>query len=156
MIVRLMSLLFLGSAVLASAAKAPVNMAGQWTFQPAQSKNVGMMASTSIETTVTQTPAELTVDDRSVFNGQKDTQHTVYNLDGEPVSNRPIMGGMATTRSHWEGARLITVWESPGSIAGTTVSRTETRYLSPDGRSMVVESSRSGQDPMVMVFTRVR
>lgn len=115
-----------------------------------------MMSSMKIETTVIQTAQEMTVDDASEFNGQKDTQHTVYDLEGKPVSNSPIMGGTATTRSHWEGARLITDWESPGSIAGRTVKRTETRYLSPDGKTMYVESSRPGQDPMVMVFTRDR
>lgn len=114
------------------------------------------MASMAIQTTVIQSEKELTVDDHSVFNGQKDTQHTVYNLAGEPVSNTPIMGGTATTRSHWEAGRLVTVWESPGSIAGTTVKRTETRYLSADGNTMYVESSRTGQDPLVMVFTRDR
>lgn len=156
MLVRMAMVLLASSTMMAGAAKAPVNLAGEWTFQPAQSRNVGMMASMAIHTTVVQTPTLLTVDDHSVFNGQKDTQHTVYNLAGEPVSNTPVMGGTATTRSHWEGARLITVWESSGSIAGSTVKRTETRYLSPDGKTMIVESSRPGQDPMVMVFTRDR
>ena len=156
MIARLIALVVMGSATVAGAAKAPVKMAGEWTFQPAQSKNIGMMRSMTIQTTVAQTETELTVDDHSVFNGQKDTQHTVYNLGGQPVSNTPIMGGTATTRSHWEGTRLVTEWESAGSIAGSTVKRTETRYLSPDGNTMYVESSRPGQDPMVMAFTRDR
>jgi len=156
MIARLIALMVMGSAVVASAAQAPVKMAGEWTFQPAQSRNVGMMGSMSIQTTVAQTATELTVDDHSLFNGQKNTQHTMYDLTGKPASNTPIMGGMATTRSHWESARLVTEWESPGSIAGTTAKRTETRYLSADGKMMYVESSRPGQDPMVMVFTRDR
>ncbi len=156
MIARLIALLVISSAVVAGAATAPARMAGEWTFQPALSKNVGMMSSMKIQTTVAQTPTELTIDDHSIFNGQKDTQHTVYDLRGKPVSNRPIMGGTATTRSHWEGARLVTEWQSAGSIADSTVRRTETRYLSPDGKTMYVESSRRGQDPMVMVFTRDR
>lgn len=153
---RMAILTVAGMAVIAPALSAQANMAGKWSFQPAQSRNVGMMSSMKIETTVIQTAQEMTVDDASEFNGQKDTQHTVYDLEGKPVSNSPIMGGTATTRSHWEGARLITEWESPGSIAGRTVKRTETRYLSPDGKTMYVESSRPGQDPMVMVFTRDR
>jgi hypothetical protein len=66
------------------------------------------------------------------------------------------MGGSATTRSHWEGMKLVTTWESEGSVAGTTVERTETRYLSPDGATMYVESGRAGHEAMVMVFTRDR
>jgi len=95
------------------------------------------------------------VDDNSEFNGQKDTQHTVYDLTGKPTTNFSMMAGQATTRSHWEGTRLISDWESLGAIAGTTVKRIETRYLSPDGKTMYVESARPGKDPMIIVFTKV-
>lgn len=145
-------LLFL--AGLAHAASAPANFSGKWAFDPAQSKNVGMMAQGKIHTTVSQTRLKVVVDDNSDFNGQKDTQHTVYDLTGGPVTNTSMMAGQATTRSRWEGARLITEWESPGAIAGTVVKRIETRYLSPDGKTMYVESARSGKDHTVIVFTR--
>jgi len=141
-------------AGLAFAASAPANFSGNWTFDAAQSKNVGMMAQGKIQTTVSQTKFTITVDDNSEFNGQKATQHTVYDLTGKPVTNTSMMAGQATTRSHWQGTRLITDWESPGAIAGTTVKRTETRYLSANGKTMYVESARAGKDPMVIVFTR--
>jgi hypothetical protein len=156
MISKMLVLLVASSGFITGSAMAQTTMSGEWTFQPEQSKNIGMMAGMTIQTRVIQNGKELTVDDHSEFNGQKDTQHTVYNLAGEPVSNKPIMGGAATTRSHWEDGRLVTIWESPGAIAGRTVKRTETRYLSPNGNTMYVESSRPGQDPMVMVFTRGR
>jgi hypothetical protein len=145
-------LLLLG--VMAYGASAPANFSGNWAFDPAQSRNVGMMAQGKVHTTVVQTKFQIMVDDHSEFNGQKDTQHTVYDLTGKPTNNTSMMAGQATTRSHWVGARLITDWESPGAVAGTMVKRTETRYLSPDGRTMYVESARSGTDPMVIVFTR--
>jgi hypothetical protein len=145
-------LLFL--AGMACAASAPANFSGNWTFDAAQSKNVGMMAQGKIHTTVSQTKLKIVVDDNSEFNSRKDTQHTVYDLTGKPINNTSMMTGQATTRSHWEGARLITGWESPGAIAGTMVKRTETRYLSPDGKTMYVESARSGKDPMIIVFTK--
>lgn len=141
-------------AVMAFAASIPANFSGNWTFDAAQSKNVGMMAQGKIHTTVSQTKFTITVDDNSEFNSQKDTQHTVYDLTGKPVANTSMMAGQATTRSHWQGSRLITDWESPGAIAGTTVKRTETRYLSADGKTMYVESARAGKEPMVIVFTR--
>jgi hypothetical protein len=136
------------------AASAQVNFSGNWTFDPAQSKNVGMMAGAKIQTTVTQSKARVVVDDNSVFNGQTDTQHTVYDLIGKPVTNTLTMAGQATARSHWDGARLITDWESPGAIAGTMVKRIETRYLSADGKTMYLQSVRPGKDPMIMVFTK--
>lgn len=138
----------------AFAGSAPANFSGSWTFDPAQSKNVGMMAQGKIHTTVVQTKAKLVVDDNSEFNGQKDTQRTVYDLTGKPVTNTSMMAGQATTRSRWEGTRLISDWESPGAIAGTMVKRTETRYLSPDGKTMYVESARAGKEAMVIVFTK--
>ena len=147
-------LLFL--AGLAHAASAPANFSGTWAFEPALSKNVGMMAQGRIITTVVQTNFKIVVDDNSEFNGQRDVQHTVYDLTGKPITNSSMMAGQGTTRSHWEGVRLITDWESPGAIAGTMVKRTETRYLSPDGKTMYVESARAGKDPMVIVFTRVK
>ena len=142
-------------ATLAFAASAPANFSGNWVFDAAQSKNVGMMAQGKIHTTVSQTRQRIVVDDNSEFNGQKDTQHTVYDLTGKPITNTSIMAGQATTRSHWEGTRLISDWESPGAIAGTMVKRIETRYLSPDGQTMYVESARLGKDPMIIVFTKV-
>lgn len=145
---------FLLLASAAYAAAAPANFAGEWIFDATQSKNVGMMAQGKIHTTVVQTKSRVIVDDESDFNGQKDTQHTIYDLTGKPITNTSMMAGQATCRSHWEGGRLITEWESAGAIAGTMVKRTETRYLSPDGRTMYVESSRSGKDPMVIVFTK--
>jgi hypothetical protein len=145
-------LLFL--AGMAYAASAPAKFSGNWTFDAAQSRNVRMMAQGKIHTTVSQTKLKIVVDDNSEFNSQKDTQHAVYDLTGKPINNSSMMTGQATTRSHWEGARLITDWESPGAIAGTMVTRTETRYLSPDGKTMYVESARSGKDPMIIVFTR--
>ena len=142
-------------AILAIAAPAPANFSGKWVFDPAQSKNVGMMAQGKVNTTMSQTNLKIVVDDRSDFNGQKDTQHTVYDLTGKPTTNTSMMAGQATTRTHWEGTRLISVWESPSAIAGTTVKRIETRYLSADGKTMFVESARPGKDPMIIVFTKV-
>jgi hypothetical protein len=148
------TLVILLNAMLVSAAPAPVNFAGNWTFHPAQSTNVGMMAQGKIQTVITQTKTEVVVDDTSVFNGQTDTQHTVYNLTGKAVTNMSMMSGQATTRTHWAGTRLITEWESAGAIAGTVSKRTETRYLSADGRTMYVESGRPGKESMTIVFTR--
>ena len=147
-----MTLLVFLTAVVASAASAPANFSGTWTFTPEQSKNVGMMAQGSIQSVISQSDLQILVDDNSVFNGQKDTQHTVYDLTGKPAANTTMMAGPATTRSHWEGAKLVTEWESAGAIAGTVTKRTEKRYLSADGNTMFVESARAGKDAILMVF----
>ena len=83
---------FLGALVV-QAASAPANFSGNWTFNPAQSKNVGMMGQAKVQTTVTQSKARLVVDDDSVFNGQADNQHSTYDLTGKPVTNTSMMAG---------------------------------------------------------------
>jgi hypothetical protein len=151
---RIMTLLVFLWALFAYAASEPATFSGIWTFTPAQSKNVGMMAQGTIQTVITQSKLQLVVDDNSVFNGQKGTQHTVYDLTGKPATNTSMMAGQATTRSHWEGAQLVTDWESAGAIAGTLTKRTEKRYLSADGNTMFVESARAGKDAILMVFLK--
>ncbi len=146
------AILALSATVLAAAA--PTDFSGMWKFDAAQSRNVGMMAQGKITTVITQSKTQIVVDDTSDFSGQTDQQHTVYDLAGMATANTLLMAGPATARSHWEGTRLVTEWESAGSIAGTTLKRTEIRYLSADGGTMYVESSRPGKEPMVMVFTR--
>jgi hypothetical protein len=64
------------------------------------------------------------------------------------------MGDHSQTSSKWSGNKLVTIWESEGAVAGTKVIRTETRYLSEDGKTMFLESSRGNNPPMVIVFDR--
>ena len=152
--IKYLAVAILALTTTAFAATGPANFSGKWKFDAAQSKNVGMMAQGKITTAITQSKTQIVVDDTSDFSGQIDQQHTVYDLSGKATANTLLMAGRATARSHWEGARLVTEWENAGSIAGTTVKRTETRYLSADGGTMYVESERPGKESMVMVFTR--
>ena len=150
--IRLMVLLC-ACTLAAAAANAP-DLSGTWVFNPAKSKNIGMMANIQYTSTITQTDKLLTVEDNSVFNGQKQTRITRYDLGGATIQNDSAMGEKSQTTSQWSGNKLITSWVSDGAIAGTKVVRTETRYLSEDGRTMFLESARSGKDPVVIVFDR--
>jgi hypothetical protein len=86
--------------------------------------------------------------------GQKHTHVTTYDLSGKTVPNDSPMGDHSQTSSKWSGNKLVTIWESEGAVAGTKVIRTETRYLSEDGKTMFLESSRGNNPPMVIVFDR--
>lgn len=151
MIVVFLMLLTVG---VAHAASVPADFSGKWRFAPERGKNLGMMGSMAIQTVITQSIVQIVVDDNSVFNGQSDTQRTVYDLTGNAAQNRSPMAGPSTTRSHWDGKQLVTEWESAGAIAGTVTKRIEKRYLSADGNTMIVESSRAGKEPIVMVFLK--
>jgi hypothetical protein len=145
--------LFLAVAFTAVAANPP-DFSGTWVFNAGKSKNVGMMASAEYTSTITQTAKVLVVSDTTVFNGQKQTHETRYDLGGATVSNDSPMGEKSQTSSRWSGNKLVTTWESEGAVAGTKVVRTETRYLSGDGKTLFLESARAGKEPMVIVFDR--
>ncbi|MGH9711325.1 MAG: hypothetical protein ACRD37_12340 [Candidatus Acidiferrales bacterium] len=143
----------LAIAFTAGAASKP-DFSGTWIFNPGKSKNIGMMASVEYTSMITQTAKFVVVQDSTAFNGQKQTHETRYDLAGTPVPNESPMGEKAQTTSHWSGNKLITTWETDGAVAGTKIVRTETRYLSSDGKTMYVESARANKDPMVIVFDR--
>jgi hypothetical protein len=151
--IRRIALIFLAAAFTAVAANPP-DFSGTWIFNAGKSKNVGMMASAEYTSTITQTTKALTVSDTTVFNGQKQTHETRYDLTGTTVPNDSPMGEKSQTSSKWSGNKLVTTWESEGAVAGTKVVRTETRYLSEDGKTLFLESARAGKEPMVIVFDR--
>jgi hypothetical protein len=139
-----------------AAAAAPVNFSGTWVFKPERSRNVGMMAAMQYTSVIAQTGEVLSTHDVTVFQGQAQTLDTRYDLTGRTVDNEapPPTGGQARTVTHWDGSHLVTQWSSAGAIAGTTVVRTETRWLSEDSKTMSVESAREGRPPVVLVFER--
>jgi hypothetical protein len=151
--IRGIALLFFAVAFAAAAANPP-DFSGTWVFNAGKSKNIGMMASAEYTSTITQSGRVLTVSDATVFSGQKQTHETRYDLTGATVPNDSPMGDKSQTRSRWSGNKLVTSWESDGAVAGTKVVRTETRYLSDDGKTLFLESARAGKEPMVMVFDR--
>jgi hypothetical protein len=147
-------LLVAALSLIATSAVAAPNFSGRWTFDPGKSRNVGMMAQASVVSTIEQTATTLTVDDHSVFAGAAMDDHTVYDLTGAPATNVSKMSGTGTTRSKWDGARLVTEWDSAGAIAGSTNIRIETRMLSSDGQTMLVESRKADKPAVVMAFDR--
>ena len=145
--------LFLGGLVIGlAAAAAPPNFTGTWVLNHQKSKNLGMMSAMNDTVTVSQTAAELTVDDNAAFNGSAMHRVTRYNLAGDAVKNDSPTGDPAETTSHWQGQELVTVWVTQGSIAGSTHRRIERRYLSPDGQTMFEVSGAAANDPKALVL----
>jgi len=113
-----------------------------------------MMSSMEYESTISQSADSLTVRDKTTMMGKTQNQETRYALNGSEVANASYMGDPARTVTHWNGRKLITVWTSEGAVAGTTKQRTETRTLSDDGGTMLVESVSTGKPPIVFAFER--
>jgi len=130
------------------------DLSGRWVFNGSKSQNIGMMAEMKLVATVKQTNDLLVITNATVFNGKESTSEIRLDLTGKPVPNKNPMEATAETISKWDGKKLVTSWSSPGSVAGSTSVRTETRSLSPDGKVLTVESSRGKSPSMVMVYDR--
>ena len=150
-------LLILGAAALAAAGFAfglTPDFSGEWQFSPGKSTNVGMMSMMKINAKVRQTADLLVVTTVSVFNGAEQTMENRFDITGKPVENWTPLSSKAQTVSHWQDGRLVTTWTQPGAPTGSEDARTETRYLSADGKTMTVESAREEASTMIMVYER--
>jgi len=138
----------------AAQAAAPVDFSGTWILNTDKGQNLGMVSAIQETLLLTQTDTTLDQAFTDTFNGNTTTRSVNYDLGGGPVTNFAAMGEQSETISTWEGARLITTWTSEGAIAGTSVVKTETRWLSDDGKTLSVESSRGDRPSMIMVYDR--
>ena len=136
-------------------AAASADFSGRWTFDAAESTNADSMSQATIVSTIAEGPTRLTVVDHSVHDAKSQDSRTVYDLTGQPVTNRSETGGRSTTITYWAGRKLVTEWESEGTVSGSRVRSREARYLSPDGQTMYLESSGTGGRARVFVFHRM-
>jgi len=131
------------------------DFSGTWQLNSEKSKNIGMMAKMEMTQTIEQADTSLDVTTSTKFQGRDDDSKTHFDLTGKPVTNEAPMQGPSETVSQWSGANLVTTWTSQSAVAGgAKVVRTETLSLSPDGKTMTLESVRGSNSPVLMVFDR--
>jgi hypothetical protein len=147
------ALLICFASVTAFAGDLP-DFSGKWSFNPEKSKNIGMMSDMKMIQTIKQSSASLDVTTEATFQGNNQQTKTYYDLTGKTAANDSPMAGLSETVSKWEGDKLVTTWTSVGAVAGSKTVRTETWSLSPDGKTMTVESVRGSNLPVVMVFDK--
>ena len=134
---------------MAAPAQGLTDFSGTWVLNPARSQNLGQMASMEDTATIVQSTARLTITDRAKMMGQESTREQHFDLIGKPVMNSGPMGDPNETVARWVGDKLLVTWTGEGAVAGTKIVRTETRSLSPDGKTMTVESVRGSNAPIV-------
>ena len=88
--------------------------------------------------TYAQTATELTIE-RETQNG---VQKTVYKLDGCPSENAGGRGGAVTSKTVWEGSKLVTKYSR--TMGENTIEVTETRSIEADGTLVVVSAMKGG------------
>jgi hypothetical protein len=131
------------------------DFSGAWQFNPEKSKNVGMMLQMKMTQTIEQSDSALDTTTHATYQGRDEDSKTHYDLTGQAATNESPMGGPGETVSKWDGRKLVTVWTSESAVAGgPKVVRKETRSLSPDGKTMTVESVRGSNAAVVMVFDK--
>ena len=139
---------------LTSLAYGATNFAGTWTFDPGRSKNIGVMAQMEMTTVIEQTTTELIQKVEATMMGQNVKQELHFDLSGKPMTNDTPMSEKSQTVTKWDGGKLVTTWTTPGAVAGSSSVSVETRYLTEDGKVMIVESSRSSKPPVVMAYVK--
>lgn len=145
--------LLLGLSLSVQAASPP-DFTGTWELNTDKGRNLGMVKAVDETVVISQTPEKLTLDFSSTFMLKTTKRTVVYDLGGKPVQNEGPMGNKADTVARWDGSKLVVAWTSEGAVAGSTVVKTETRTLSADGRTMSVETARSGKDPVELVYEK--
>ena len=131
------------------------DFSGTWQLNSEKSKSIGMMSQMTMTQTIEQTDTALDVTTHTKFQGRDDDSKTHFDLTGKPVTNEAPMQGPSETVTQWKGAKLVTTWTSQSAVAGgAKFVRTETLSLSPDGKTMTLESVRGSNSPTVMVFDR--
>jgi hypothetical protein len=151
---RIATLLLAIAFGFAPRASAAPDFSGNWSFNVAKSKNIGMMSTMQITLKIKQTSNELTVSEIAKFNGQEQTRELHYDLGGKSTANSGPMGDPNETASKWVGSALQTFWSQEGAVTGTKVVRTETRSLSDDGKTMNDQYVRENNPPMILVFDK--
>lgn len=138
----------------AFAEDAPVDFSGTWVLNTDRGENLGMMKAVNETIVASQTAEQIVFDMTDKFAGITTTRQLTYDLNGKPMENTAAMGDPSTTVSRWEGEKLVTIWTAEGSIAGTEVVRTETRWLSEGGKVLSVSMVRGDNPPMVFVYEK--
>ena len=135
------ALLAIALAVPSLASAQATNFSGKWIqdmekSDPPMGGGRGPAGPQSL--TITQTATELAIE-RETPNG---AMKTVYKLDGSPSVNVGGRGGEVTSKSAWEGSKLVTKYSR--TMGEVTVDVTETRSLEADGTLTVVTATKGG------------
>jgi hypothetical protein len=123
-------------------AQAP-NFTGKWVqdmekSDPAGGGGGGRGPAGPQTLTYTQTATELKIDRE----GPNGVTSSVYKLDGSPSVNAGGRGGEVTSKTVWEGAKLVTKYSR--TMGENTIEVTETRSLEADGSLVVVSVNKGG------------
>jgi hypothetical protein len=117
-------------------------------------ENLGMMKAVKETIVATQSDTQILFEMTDVFAGVTTDRTITYDLDGKTMQNNAAMGAESDTVTSWDETKLVTIWTAEGSIFGSTTVRTETRWLSEDGKELTVSLVRDDNPAIVFVFEK--
>lgn len=136
-------------------AEAPTDFSGTWQLNTDKGENLGMMKAVKETIVATQSDEQIFFAMTDVFWGMTTERTVTYDLNGKTMQNKAPMGADSETVTSWDGDKLVTSWTSEGAILGTKKERTETRWLSPDGKELFVSMARGDNPAILFVFEKV-
>ena len=139
---------------LSAFAAGTTDFSGTWELNTDKGQNLGMVKAVSETLVVTQSAEKLVINHTSKFMLKTTERQVSYDLAGKPVPNEGAMGDKAQTVAKWADGKLVVSWTSEGAVAGSTTVKTETRWLSADGKEMSVETARANKPAMVLVYDK--
>lgn len=155
MFMRTLMLLMLFVVAPVIGAEAPIDFSGTWELNTDKGENLGMMKAVKETIVATQSEDKIVFAMTDVFGGTTTERTITYDLNGQTMQNKAAMGADSETVSSWDAGKLVTIWTAEGAILGTETVRTETRWLSQDGKELSVSMVRGDNPAMVFVFDKV-
>jgi hypothetical protein len=139
-------------------AQAKPDFSGTWTLDASRSDApMGRRggAPGPVTLVVKQTAGEIAIETRRGENSQTAT----YKLDGSESTNPGGRGGEAKSKSHWDGATLVTEQTQTmnGPNGEMTISSKIVRSLGADGKEMTVVTTAStpqGERTSKQIYTK--
>jgi hypothetical protein len=166
MLIALASLIVIQAARIdaGSPAQTKPNFSGNWTLDLSRS-NFGRLGSSQFKDAkmtlkISQHEPELKITRNASLNGQARNHNLTYFTDGRGETNPNIITNeQMTSKTRWEGAKLISRSASVVSFNGQSVNMEaiEKRELSTDGKTLTIThtiSSPRGVDVVKLVFKR--
>jgi len=92
--------------------------------------------------TIVHKDPQLNIKRKFEFQGEERTQELKYTTDGKPNTNAGFRGNTVKSKTYWDGDKLVT--EATRESPQGTVETKEIYSLSEDGKTLMVEMSRSG------------
>lgn len=148
------AMLTLAAGMIATAAQAPPNLAGEWKLNVSKSNYGSFPAPLGATRKIVQSSQNLSLTTTQKGPKGEITSQLHYTTDGKESVNK-LQTGESKGSAQWIGDKLMI--ESSREIQGATLKQKEIWTLSPDGRTLTIDAHVSlpnGEFDVKQVFEK--